>query len=39
MLLDETQDNYVTNVIVFDYTKLGVLLNGAASILSGVTEL
>jgi hypothetical protein len=30
------QDNYLTNVIVFDYTKVGVLLNGAASVLNGV---
>jgi hypothetical protein len=30
------QDNYLTNVIVFDYAKMGVLVNGAASILTGV---
>ena len=30
------QDNYITNVIVFDYTKLGVRVNGAATLLEGV---
>ena len=30
------QDNFVSNVIVFDYAKLGVLVNGAATILTGV---
>ena len=30
------QDNFVSNVIVFDYAKMGVLVNGAASILTGV---
>jgi len=30
------EDNYVTNVIIFDFTCLGVLVNGAASILDGV---
>ena len=30
------EDNYVANTIVFDYSKLGVLVNGAASILTGV---
>eukprot|EP00656_Telonema_subtile_P028136 TRINITY_DN3040_c0_g1_i6.p1 TRINITY_DN3040_c0_g1~~TRINITY_DN3040_c0_g1_i6.p1 ORF type:complete len:415 (+),score=70.14 TRINITY_DN3040_c0_g1_i6:131-1375(+) len=30
------QDNYISNTIVFDYTKLGVRVNGAASLLEGV---
>jgi hypothetical protein len=30
------QDNYVTDVIVFDYTHLGVSVDGAASLLQGV---
>jgi len=30
------QDNYISNVIVFDYAHVGVLLDGAASLLSGV---
>ena len=30
------EDNFVSNVIVFDFAKVGVLLNGAASILTGV---
>ena len=30
------QDNFVADVIVFDYAKVGVLVNGAASILTGV---
>lgn len=30
------EDNYVQNVIIFDYTCLGVLVNGAASLLEGV---
>eukprot|EP00756_Hemistasia_phaeocysticola_P028067 Hpha_TRINITY_DN16153_c2_g5::TRINITY_DN16153_c2_g5_i1::g.4270::m.4270 len=29
-------DHYLTNVIVFDWTKVGVQVNGAANILSGV---
>jgi len=30
------QDNFISNVIVFDYAKMGVLVNGAATILTGV---
>ena len=30
------EDNYVSNVIVFDYAKVGVLVDGAATLLSGV---
>ena len=30
------EDNYVQNVIIFDFTCLGVLVNGAASLLDGV---
>lgn len=30
------QDNFVSNVVVFDYTRMGVLVNGAATILNGV---
>jgi hypothetical protein len=30
------EDNFVSNTIVFDYAKLGVLVNGAATILTGV---
>lgn len=30
------EDNYVNNVIIFDFTCLGVLVNGAASLLDGV---
>ena len=30
------EDNFVSDVIVFDYAKVGVLVNGAATILSGV---
>ena len=30
------EDNYLSNVIVFDYAKVGVLVDGAATLLSGV---
>jgi hypothetical protein len=30
------EDNFLTNVIVFDYAKVGVLIDGAATILTGV---
>jgi len=30
------EDNYMSNVIIFDYTCLGVLVNGAATTLDGV---
>jgi len=30
------EDNYVNNVIVFDFTCVGVLVDGAANILQGV---
>ena len=30
------QDNYLTDVIVFDFTKIGVSIDGAASLLQGV---
>eukprot|EP00939_MAST-03C_sp_MAST-3C-sp1_P003382 g3382.t1 len=30
------EDNYVTNTIIFDFTCLGVLVNGAATTLDGV---
>ena len=30
------EDNYVNNVIIFDFTCLGVLVNGAATTLDGV---
>jgi hypothetical protein len=35
VLLDGN-DHLLTNVIVFDYTKVGVVVNGAANILSAV---
>jgi hypothetical protein len=30
------QDNYINNVIVFDYASVGVLVDGAATLLEGV---